>query len=125
MTNSTPSIQLSNIAKHYGYVKALDDIDFVAYPGQVVSLLGDNGAGKSTLMKVISGAHGASSGTIDINGERVKGKYNPTIASSMGVEMVYQDLALVDMLDIATNMQLGQEPLKPFPLNLFGFVDFR
>jgi len=125
MTNTVPSLKMTGIEKHYGYVRALDGIDFEVYPGQVVSLLGDNGAGKSTLMKVMSGAHPASEGQIEIGGKPIKGRYTPKIASELGVEMIYQDLALVDMLDIATNMQLGQEPLMPFPLNLLGFVDFK
>lgn len=122
--STTPALSLRGIAKHYGYIKALDNVDFEVHAGEVVSLLGDNGAGKSTLLKVMSGAHAPSDGEIRINGERV-GRYNPQIASDLGVEMVYQDLALVDTLDISTNLQLGREPLMPFPLNLLGFVDFR
>ncbi|MDZ7906559.1 MAG: ATP-binding cassette domain-containing protein [Cypionkella sp.] len=122
---TTPALKLTGIAKHYGYVKALDGVDFHVNPGEVVSLMGDNGAGKSTLMKIMSGAHGASEGTIEIGGHKIAGAYNPAVASNHGVEMVYQDLALIDMLDIATNMQLGKEPMMPFPLNLLGFVNFR
>ena len=122
---TTPAMKLTGIAKHYGYVKALNGVDFEVHPGEIVSLMGDNGAGKSTLMKVMSGAHSASEGTIEIAGKDVTGNFNPSKASALGVEMVYQDLALIDMLDIATNMQLGKEPLMPFPLNLLGFIDFR
>ena len=120
----TPALELVNIAKHYGYIKALDDVDFHVHRGEVVSLLGDNGAGKSTLLKVMSGAHAATNGEIRIDGTAVR-KYNPQIASDLGVEMVYQDLALVDSLDISTNLQLGREPLLPFPLSLLGLVDFK
>ncbi|MCW5719966.1 MAG: sugar ABC transporter ATP-binding protein [Devosia sp.] len=118
------ALRLSGISKHYGYIKALDAVDFHVHPGEVVALLGDNGAGKSTLLKVMSGAHEASSGEIAVNGKTVH-RYDPRIASELGVEMVYQDLALVDTLDISTNLQLGKEPLLPFPLNLLGLVDFR
>lgn len=117
------ALRLTGISKHYGYIKALDRVDFHADPGEVVALLGDNGAGKSTLLKVMSGAHQASSGQIAINGRAVE-HYNPRVASAHGVEMVYQDLALIETLDISTNLQLGREPLLPFPLNLLGFVDF-
>ena len=123
-TARPPALSLRNITKHYGYIKALDGVDFHVNSGEIVSLLGDNGAGKSTLLKVMSGAHVASEGQIEIRGERVN-RYNPSIASDLGVEMVYQDLALIDTLDISTNLQLGREPLLPFPLSLFGFVDFR
>lgn len=122
--SQTAALRLSGISKHYGFIKALDDVDFHVLPGEVVALLGDNGAGKSTLLKVMSGAHQASSGEIAVNGTKMD-RYDPKIASEMGVEMVYQDLALVDTLDISTNLQLGKEPLLPFPLNLLGFVDFR
>ncbi|SLN60253.1 Galactose/methyl galactoside import ATP-binding protein MglA [Aquimixticola soesokkakensis] len=121
--DSPPALALGGIAKHYGYVKALDGVDFHVNAGEIVSLLGDNGAGKSTLLKVMSGAHAPSEGTIRIDGKLVT-KYTPSVASDLGVEMVYQDLALVDTLDISTNLQLGREPLRPFPLSLFGFVDF-
>ena len=120
----TAALRLTGISKHYGYIKALDNVDLHVHPGEVVALLGDNGAGKSTLLKVMSGAHQASFGEIAVNGKAVH-RYDPKIASELGVEMVYQDLALVDTLDISTNLQLGKEPLLPFPLNLFGFVDFR
>ncbi|WP_027487316.1 ATP-binding cassette domain-containing protein [Allorhizobium undicola] len=122
--DTRPALALKGISKHYGYVKALDDVDFHVAPGEIVSLLGDNGAGKSTLLKVMSGAHAPSEGTIEIEGKPVS-RYNPSLASDLGVEMVYQDLSLVDGLDISTNLQLGREPLLPFPLSLFGFVDFR
>ena len=125
MSIQKASLKLTGINKHYGWVKALDQVDFEIMPGQIVSLLGDNGAGKSTLMKVMSGAHAPSAGTIEIDGQVVTSGYNPKTASDLGIEMVYQDLALVDMLDIGTNMQLGQEPLMPFPFNLFGFINFR
>jgi simple sugar transport system ATP-binding protein len=118
------ALELTGISKHYGYVKALESVDFHIRPGEVVSLLGDNGAGKSTLLKVMSGAHPASAGTIAVGGRPLPG-YTPKVAAAQGVQMVYQDLALVETLDVATNMQLGREPLRRFPLSLLGVVDQR
>lgn len=118
------ALTLTAIEKHYGFIKALDDVNFHVKFGEVVSLLGDNGAGKSTLLKVMSGAHRATHGEIYVNGKRHHFQ-SPRDAADAGIQMVYQDLALVDALDIATNLQLGQEPLRKFPLNLFGFIDRR
>lgn len=121
MSNSY-ALRLTGIDKHYGYVQALEDVDFHVRHGEVVSLLGDNGAGKSTLLKVMSGAHRASSGTIEVDGKPVNFQ-SPHDASKVGIQMVYQDLALVEALDIATNLQLGEESLRGFPWNLFGVLD--
>ena len=120
----TAALRLTGIEKHYGYVKALDGVDFHVGQGEVVSLLGDNGAGKSTLLKVMSGAHRASRGRIEV-GEQVHAFTSPHDAAAAGIQMVYQDLALIEALDIAANLQLGQEPLRRFPLNLLGLVDRR
>lgn len=119
---TTPALELSGIELHYGFVRALDGIDFHVDPGEVVALLGDNGAGKSTLLKVMSGAHRPSHGTIRVNGTE-KSFHNPSDAAAAGVQMVYQDLSLVDAQDIATNLNLGQETLRKGPLGWLGFVD--
>lgn len=124
MSKGSIALQLAGIQKHYGYVKALDGVDFHVRHGEVVSLLGDNGAGKSTLLKVMSGAHRATSGVIEVDGKHVN-FHSPHDAAEVGIQMVYQDLALVDALDIATNLQLGQESLRPFPFNLLGMLDTR
>lgn len=124
MTPTTAALQLSHIELHYGYVRALDDVSFHVQPGEIVALLGDNGAGKSTLLKVMSGAHRPTSGTIEVNG-RVTAFHTPKDAAAVGIQMVYQDLSLVETQDIATNLQLGREPLRPFPFNLIGFVDHK
>jgi simple sugar transport system ATP-binding protein len=118
----TPALQLSDIELHYGFVRALDGIDFHVEPGEVVALLGDNGAGKSTLLKVMSGAHRPSHGSIRVHGQE-HAFHNPSDAADAGIQMVYQDLSLVEPQDIATNLNLGQETLRKGPLGWLGFVD--
>jgi ABC-type sugar transport system ATPase subunit len=120
--NSVAGLRLSGIELHYGFVKALDGIDFEVHPGEVVALLGDNGAGKSTLLKVMSGAHRPSAGTIEVGGSPVDFS-SPRDAADAGVQMVYQDLALVDAADIATNLTLGREPVRRGPLGWLGVLD--
>jgi simple sugar transport system ATP-binding protein len=120
----TPALELSAIDMHYGYVRALDGIDFAVHPGEVVALLGDNGAGKSTLLKVMSGAHRPSAGTIRVHGTEVE-FHQPGDATRAGVQMVYQDLALVEAQDIATNLTIGREILRRGPLGWLGFVDVK
>lgn len=120
----TPALELSGIEMHYGFVRALDDIDFHVMPGEIVCLLGDNGAGKSTLLKVMSGAHRPTHGRIRVNGVE-KHFHAPSDAAHAGIQMVYQDLSLVEPQDIATNLNLGQEILRSGPLGWLGFVDRR
>jgi ABC-type sugar transport system ATPase subunit len=120
--NSVAGLRLSGIDLHYGFVKALDGIDFAVHPGEVVALLGDNGAGKSTLLKVMSGAHRPSAGTVEVGGAPVD-FHSPRDAADAGVQMVYQDLALVDAADIATNLTLGREPVRRGPLGWLGILD--
>jgi simple sugar transport system ATP-binding protein len=118
----TPALELTGIEMHYGFVRALDDIDIHVMPGEVVGLLGDNGAGKSTLLKVMSGAHKPSHGTIRVRGEE-HSFHAPSDAADAGIQMVYQDLSLVEPQDIAINLNLGQEQLRKGPLGWLGFVD--
>ena len=121
-TTDTPALALTDIGMHYGFVRALDGIDIHVMPGEVVALLGDNGAGKSTLLKVMSGAHKPSHGTLRVHG--VEHSFHaPSDASSAGIQMVYQDLALVEPQDISTNLNMGQETLRKGPLGWLGFVD--
>jgi ABC-type sugar transport system ATPase subunit len=117
-----PILELSDIDMHYGYVKALHGVSCRVRPGEVVGLLGDNGAGKSTLLKVLSGAHKPSGGQIRVKGEPVL-FHGPKDAAEAGVQMVYQDLALVDARDVATNLCLGRETLRKGPLGWLGFLD--
>ena len=119
-----PALELTGIDLHYGFVRALDGIDLIVQPGEVVGLLGDNGAGKSTLLKVISGAHRPSAGTLRVFGVE-KELHAPSDAAEAGIQMVYQDLALVEAQDISTNLNLGREILRPGPLGWMGFVDHK
>jgi simple sugar transport system ATP-binding protein len=120
--SDAPVLELTGIDMHYGYVRALAGIDFSVGLGEVVALLGDNGAGKSTLLKVISGAHRPTGGTIRVHGREVE-FHSPSESTHAGIQMVYQDLALVEALDIATNLTLGREILMKGPLGWLGFVD--
>lgn len=119
---TTPGLRLTGIDLNYGFVKALDGVDFEVHPGEVVALLGDNGAGKSTLLKVMSGAHRPSAGQIEVGGTP-KDFRSPRDAADAGVQMVYQDLALIDAADIATNLTLGREPVRKGPLGWLGILD--
>jgi simple sugar transport system ATP-binding protein len=116
------AFDLKGIDLHYGFVKALDNVDFHVEQGEVVAMLGDNGAGKSSLMKVMSGAHRPTSGTMEVHGREVH-FHSPHDAAAAGVQMVYQDLALVEAQDIATNLNLGREPLRRGALGWLGYVD--
>jgi simple sugar transport system ATP-binding protein len=124
VTGSAPALELRGIDLHYGYVRALDGIDVAVQRGEVLGVLGDNGAGKSTLLKVMSGAHQPTSGTILVHGEPVV-FHSPSDSTRAGIEMVYQDLALVDAQDIATNLNIGREILRRGPLGWLGFVDHK
>jgi D-xylose transport system ATP-binding protein len=110
---STPTIALRTVSKSFGPVQALVDVDFRAYPGEVMALVGDNGAGKSTLIKTIAGIHQADAGEFWFEGEHVE-IHGPKDAAALGIEIVYQDLALCDNLDIVQNMYLGRELVNPF-----------
>jgi simple sugar transport system ATP-binding protein len=118
----TPALELTGIDVHYGFVRALDQVDIHVMPGEVVGLLGDNGAGKSTLLKVMSGAHRPSGGSIRVHGQE-KSFHAPSDASDAGIQMVYQDLSLVEAQDISINLNLGKEKLRSGPLGWLGFVD--
>ena len=101
-----PMIELRGINKSFGPVDVLKDVDFVARAGQVTALVGDNGAGKSTLVKCVSGIYPIDSGEYLFDGKPVT-VHSPRDASALGIEIVYQDLALCDNLDIVQNMFLG------------------
>ncbi|MBW4032393.1 MAG: sugar ABC transporter ATP-binding protein [Acidobacteria bacterium] len=103
-----PIIELSDIKKSFGPVSVLKGVSLKAYPGKITALVGDNGAGKSTLIKGLAGVQPYDSGVVNFNGTPVH-LTNPREASALGIEVVYQDLALCDNLDIVQNMFLGRE----------------
>jgi D-xylose transport system ATP-binding protein len=103
-----PILELRGVNKSFGVVHVLHDVDFRVYPGQVTALVGDNGAGKSTLVKAIAGIYPIDSGSYLFEGRPVT-VTGPNDVSALGVEVVYQDLALCDNLDIVQNMFLGRE----------------
>jgi D-xylose transport system ATP-binding protein len=113
---SSPLLELRGINKSFGPVQVLRNVDFVAYPGEVTALVGDNGAGKSTLVKCISGIYSIDSGEYFFNSHPVT-VHSPRDAASLGVEIVYQDLALCDNLDIVQNMFLGREKRRGIVLD--------
>ena len=95
-------------SKIFGSVHALTDVDFEVRPGEVMALVGDNGAGKSTLIKCVAGIHSIDGGEILFDGQPVT-IHGPKDAAKLGIEVVYQDLALCDNLDVVQNMYLGRE----------------
>ena len=113
---SEPILSLRGIEKSFGPVQVLKGVDFDAYPGQVTALVGDNGAGKSTLIKCIAGIYNIDAGDYFFNGEKVH-VGGTREATDLGIEIVYQDLALCDNLDIVHNMFLGREKKKGITLN--------
>ena len=111
-----PILQIKRLNKSFGPVHVLQDVDFSVYPGEVTALVGDNGAGKSTLVKCVAGINSIDSGEILWQGEPIT-LHDPRQASALGIEFVYQDLALADNLDITQNMFLGRE------IRRFGFLN--
>jgi D-xylose transport system ATP-binding protein len=105
-----PLLELREINKSFGAVQVLHDVTLKVYPGQVTALVGDNGAGKSTLIKTVAGIYRADSGEFFFDGQPVS-IHTPKDAAALGIEVVYQDLALCDNLDIVQNMFLGRETL--------------
>jgi D-xylose transport system ATP-binding protein len=108
--SESPLLQMTGVNKSFGPVHVLHDIDFAVYPGEVTALVGDNGAGKTTMVKCIGGTYRVDAGEILFDGvpQHVNG---PRDAAALGVEIVYQDLALADNLDIVENMFLGREEI--------------
>lgn len=106
-----PLLDLRKVSKNFGAVQALTDVDFVAQTGEVMALVGDNGAGKSTLIKGIAGIYPFSAGEIYFDGKPVT-IHSPRDSAALGIEVVYQDLALADNLDVVANMFLGRELIK-------------
>lgn len=106
-----PILELRGISKRFGAVHALTEVDFEVYAGEVVALVGDNGAGKSTLVKCVAGTHEPDEGSIRFEGRSVRISA-PSDATRLGIETVYQDLALCDNLDVVQNMFLGRESVR-------------
>jgi ribose transport system ATP-binding protein len=104
----SPALEVTNGWKSFGHVTALRDVQLTAYPGEVLAILGDNGAGKSTLVKVLAGVYNLDAGEFRINGQSVE-RTSPRVARRHGVSTVFQDLAVIETLDIAANMFLGQQ----------------
>lgn len=104
-------LELNDVRKHFGTVQALRGVTFSLESGEVVGLVGDNGAGKSTLMKIITGVHAPDGGSIRFDGTDI-GNRHPGDIRSLGIEMIYQDLALARMQDVASNIFLGREPTR-------------
>src|SRR5881227_4346135 len=115
VSETTPLLELRGVSKSFGSVQALTDVDFEVRRGEVMALVGDNGAGKSTLIKCVAGIHGVDSGEILFEGEPVH-IHGPKDAARLGIEIVYQDLALADNLDVVQNMYLGREAHSRFQI---------
>jgi len=108
----TPTLELRGVSKSFGSVQALHGVDFEVREGEVMALVGDNGAGKSTLIKCVAGIYSIDDGQIFFDGEPVT-IHGPKDAAKLGIEVVYQDLALCDNLDVVQNMFLGREAHDP------------
>jgi simple sugar transport system ATP-binding protein len=106
--NAPPVVEMRGICKRFGTVSALEGVDFNVQRGEVCALLGDNGAGKSTLIKILTGIYPATSGEIRMNGVPVNIR-TPADARALGIETVYQDLALVNLMSVTRNFFLGRE----------------
>jgi simple sugar transport system ATP-binding protein len=111
MNERKPLLEVKNIVKRFGGLVALNRVSMEVYPGEVVGLLGDNGAGKSTLIKIVSGVYRADEGEIFFDGKEVK-ITSPMEALKLGIETIYQDLALAENLNVYSYIFLGREKLK-------------
>jgi ABC-type sugar transport system ATPase subunit len=111
-----PVLELRGIKKSFGSVSALEDMSLTVFGGEVHAIVGDNGAGKSTAIKIITGIHSADAGEISLMGEVLPQRRSTSHLGDYGIAVVYQDLALVESLDIATNLSLGGLPTR------FGFL---
>lgn len=118
-----PVLSARNLVITFGRVVGLDGVDLDLYPGEVLAVIGDNGAGKSTLIKCLTGAYVPDSGTITMNGQPVHFK-RPQDAREAGIETVYQQLAVIPALDIASNLYLAREERRKGPLgSIFRMLD--
>jgi ABC-type sugar transport system ATPase subunit len=115
-----PILEAKGISKAFGHVQALDNVDFELYPAEVVALIGDNGAGKSTLVKILSGIYRKDSGQIYFEGQPIELRGPKDAERLAGISTVYQDLALVGVRDVGSNIFLNMEPTR-----LGIFIDFK
>ena len=122
MSAATPVLEGRGIVKRFGHVVALDGADFELYPGEIAAIIGDNGAGKSTLIKTLSGALQPDEGEIRLDGSHVHFR-SPRDARKVGIETVYQELAVAPALDIAANIFLGRERRRGGPLGALRLLD--
>ena len=109
---ASPTLELRGISKHFGSVQAVQEAQFEVRDGEVMALVGDNGAGKSTLIKCVAGIYSIDDGEVLFEGRPVR-IHGPKDAAKLGFEVVYQDLALCDNLDVVQNMYLGREAHDP------------
>ena len=116
-------LEVDGLHKAFGPISVLRGVNLALEPGEVLALVGDNGAGKSTLIKHISGVYHADSGEIRLNGQRLELR-SPADARGLGIETVYQDLALADELSVGANIFLGREPVRRF-LGFLPMIDNR
>ncbi len=119
-----PLVRMEGIVKRFGAVEALKGVDLDLRPGEVLGLVGDNAAGKSTLMKVLTGVHQPDGGHIYFDGHPVRFR-DPHDSRAVGIEMIYQDLALVPSLDVVANVFLGREKVRPVLGGLITRLDER
>ena len=110
---ANPLLEVKNVSKFFGGLTALNHVNFEVAPGEVVALLGDNGAGKSTLIKCISGVYKPEEGEILFGGHDIRHS-PPAVIRDLGIQTIYQDLALAENLDVGANVFLGKEKLKRF-----------
>lgn len=121
-TKPVPALAAVNVAKRFGHVTALDGVSLSVAPGEVLALMGDNGAGKSTLVKILSGVQQPDEGELQVAGTTVQVD-SPVAARTLGIETVYQDLALADDLSAPANLFLGREHRRPGLLGWLGVLD--
>ena len=119
-----PLLRAKNLTKRFGGLIAANEVSLDVYPGEVVGLVGDNGAGKSTLIKMISGVYQPDGGEVEFDGQKMT-LNSPREARAIGIETIYQDLALAENLDVSANIFLGREVKKPFMGNMVKILDRR
>jgi simple sugar transport system ATP-binding protein len=123
MDHNSPILEVAGLRKSFGPVEALRDVSLELYSGEVLAVVGDNGAGKSTLIKHLSGVYRQDAGTIRVAGKPVSFS-TPREARDLGIETIYQDLALADDLSVGANIFLGREPVRRL-LGILPYVDDR